>query len=189
MATAALHHYTPEEYLAMERGAPSKSEYRDGRIVAMVGTTARHARIVLNLGSALDTQFGDGPCAAFVSDLRVRIERANQYVYPDLVALCEEPRFEDGVLDTLTNPSLVVEVLSGSTEANDRGEKFVAYRRLPTLQEYMLVAQDRVLVERYRRSGDVWALASFESRDDVLELASVGASIPFVRVFARTGLV
>ena len=188
MATASLHHYTPEEYLAMERGAPFKSEYRDGRILAMTGTTARHAQIVLNLGAELHTRFGDGPCSAFVNDLRVRIERENRYVYPDLVALCEQPRFEDGVLDTLMNPSLVVEVLSESTEAYDRGEKFAAYRRLESIAEYVLVAQDRIAVERYRREGDVWTFTAFESMDHILELASIDASVPLARIYRRTGI-
>jgi Uma2 family endonuclease len=188
VASAALHHYTPEEYLAIERGAPFRSEYRDGQIFAMVGTTARHARIVLNLASELHTGFGDGPCSAFVSDLRVRIERANQYVYPDVVALCDEPRFEDGVLDTLMNPALVVEVLSESTEAYDRGEKFAAYRRIETLREFVLVSQHRVSVERYRRAGDLWTLTPFDTMDDVLELDSIGRGIPLSRIYHRVDL-
>lgn len=168
LASRALHQYTPDEYLAIERGAPFKSEYRDGRIVAMVGATARHNRIVLNLGSGLLTRFRGGPCSTFVNDLRVRIERGNRYIHPDVVALCEEPRFEDDVLDTLVNPSLVVEVLSETTEAYDRGEKFAACRGIDTLREYVLVAQDRVSVERYRRVGDLWTFAPFESSEDVL---------------------
>ena len=188
MATAALHHYTPEEYLAMERGAPFKSEYRDGRIVAMVGTSARHNVIAGNLFAALHTRFRGGVCRAYFADLRVRISAENRYVYPDVAVLCGTARFEDDVLDTLLNPSLVVEVLSESTEAYDRGEKFAAYRQIESLQEYVLVAQHRVLVERYRRNGDVWGVTWFESLDDVLELESVGASLPLAEVYEGTDL-
>jgi Uma2 family endonuclease len=184
MATAALHHYTPEEYLALERGAPFRSEYRDGRIFAMVGTTARHNLLVGNLHGLLWTFFRGGPCRAYVADLRVRIERANQYVYPDMVALCDEPRFEDGKLDTLMNPALVVEVLSERTEAYDRGEKFAAYRGIATLREYLLVAQGRVSVERYRRNGDVWTLTAFESPDEEVELESVGTAMRVSEIYA-----
>ncbi len=183
MASRALHHYTPDEYLAIERGAPFKSEYRDGGIVAMVGATSRHNLITGNVHALLWTTFRGGPCRSFVADLRVRIERGNRYVYPDLAALCEPPRFEDGVLDTLMNPSLVVEVLSATTEAYDRGEKFAAYRQIETLREYVLVAQDRVSVERYRRNGDVWTLTPFDSAGDVLELESVGASLSLAEVY------
>lgn len=183
MATRALHHYTPDEYLAMERGAPFRSEYRDGRIYGLAGATARHNRIVLNVGSGLLTRFRGGPCATYVNDLRVRIERGNHYVYPDVAALCGEPRFQDDVLDTLMNPSLVVEVLSDTAEAYDRGEKFAEYRRLDSLLEYVLVAQDRVSVERYRRSGDVWTLTAFDAPGDVLELDSVGASLPLAEIY------
>lgn len=183
MASRALQHYTPDEYLAIERGAPFKSEYRDGRIVAMVGATERHNVLTGNVHGLLWTAFRGGRCRVYASDLRVRIERGNRYVYPDLAALCEPPRFEDGVLDTLRNPALVVEVLSETTEAYDRGEKFAAYRQIDTLREYVLVAQDRVSVERYRRNGDVWTLTPFTSADDVLELESVGASLPLAEIY------
>lgn len=183
MANRALHHYTPDEYLAMERGAPFRSEYRDGRIYALAGATARHNRIVLNVGSGLLTRFRGGRCATYVNDLRVRIERDNRYVYPDVAALCEPPRFQDDVLDTLMNPSLVVEVLSDTTEAYDRGEKFAAYRQIDTLREYVLVAQDRMSAERYRRNGDLWTLTPFDAPADVLDLESVGASLPLVEIY------
>jgi Uma2 family endonuclease len=184
MATAALHRYTPDEYLAIERGAERKSEYHDGRILAMTGATARHVTLVGNVHGLLWTRFREGPCRLYASDLRVRIRRENRYVYPDVVALCEEPRFEDAVPDTLLNPALVVEVLSGSTEAYDRGDKFAAYRRLESLREYVLVAQDRVSVERYRRSGDLWTLTALESPDDELELESVGVTVPVAEIYA-----
>ncbi len=183
MATRALHHYTPDEYLAVERGAPFKSEYRDGRIVAMVGATARHNLLTGNIHGILWTAFRGGRCRVYVADLRVRVERGNRYVYPDLAALCEPPRFEDGVLDTLLNPAVIVEVLSETTEANDRGEKFAAYRQIETLGEYVLVAQDRVSVERYRRNGDLWTLTRLDSADCVLELESVGASLPLAEIY------
>lgn len=188
MATAALTLYTPEEYLALERNAEFKSEYLDGRIVAMSGVTFAHGSIVLNMGAALHSRLRGGPCRAVASDLRVQIEGGRRYTYPDLVAVCGEPRFIDGMLDTLMNPALVVEVLSPTTEAYDRGEKFLHYRTIESLQEYVLVAQDRVLVERFVRSGEFWTLSTFTDLDQSLELASVGCAIPVREIYENVTL-
>src|SRR4029078_13634738 len=110
------------------------------------------------------------------------------YTYPDVVAVCGEPRFQDGELDTLLNPTLIVEVLSPSTEAYDRGRKFAHYRRLASLREYVLVAQDRILVERVTRRGDEWLLTDFRSVEDVLAIESVGVRIPLGEIYARVDL-
>jgi Uma2 family endonuclease len=183
MATAALTHYTPEEYLALERHAEFKSEYIDGRIVAMTGATIPHNAIAGRVYVALYTRLRGGPCQVFVSDLRVQIANGRRYTYPDLVACCGEPKTVDGVLDTLTNPALIVEVLSPSTEAYDRGEKFQHYQTIESLQEYVLVAQDRVSVERFVRQGKFWILATFSDLDEEVELTSVGCAIPLREIY------
>jgi Uma2 family endonuclease len=188
MATAALTRYTPEEYLALERNAEFKSEYLDGRIVAMTGATAPHVTIAGNVHAELRSRLRSGPCRAFIADMRVQIGGGRQYVYPDVVGVCGEPRFMDGTLDTLMNPVLVVEVLSPSSEAYDRGEKFLHYREIETLQEYVLVAQDRVLVERFVRSGEFWTLSTITDLDESLELASVGCAIPLREIYESIDL-
>ena len=169
MATAALTYYTPDEYLALERNAEFKSEYLDGRIVAMTGATVAHVTIAGNVFAELRARLRGGPCRAFVNDMRVQVGERRRYTYPDVSAVCGEPRFMDGTLDTLTNPALIVKVLSPSTEAYDRGEKFLHYRAIESLQEYVLVAQDRVLVERFVRVGEFWHLYTITDLDASLE--------------------
>ena len=187
MATAALTRYTPEEYLALERRAEFRSEYIDGRIVAMTGGSRPHARIVRNLIREIDTRTMDGPCEAFSSDLRLKVGRSGRYVYPDVMVVCGEQQMEDDLHDTLLNPSLVIEVLSPHTEAYDRGEKFEHYRTIGTLMEYVLVAQDRVAIERFSRRGDFWVLAPVHP-GGVLVLESIGCEIPVEAIYHRVQL-
>lgn len=185
MATAALTYYTPEEYLALERHAEFKSEYIDGRIVAMTGASAPHNRIAGSVHAELRARFRNGPCEVFIGDMRLQIGTGRRYTYPDVVAVCGEPKFLDGTLDTLMNPALIVEVLSPTTEAYDRGEKFQHYRTIETLQEYVLIAQDRPVVDRFVRHGDFWQLATFTGLDASLELPSVGCTIPLQDIYER----
>ena len=188
MATAALTRYTPEEYFALERNAEFKSEYLDGRIVAMTGATMAHVTIAGNVHAELRQRLRGGPCRAFVNDMRVQVGEGRRYTYPDVSAVCGEPRFMDGTLDTLTNPVLIVEVLSPSTEAYDRGEKFLHYRGIESLEEYVLVAQDRVLVERFVRAGEFWTLSTLSDPDAALEFTSVGCEIPLREIYENSGL-
>jgi len=183
MATAALTYYTPEEYLALERNAEFKSEYIDGRIVAMTGASAPHAFICANVVGELRARLRSGPCRAFVNDIRVQIGDGRRYTYPDIVAYCGEASYRDGVLDTLTNPVLILEVLSPTTEAYDRGEKFQHYRTIESLREYVLVAQDKPLVERYVRHGEFWTLSTIRALDAEVELTSVGCAIPLREIY------
>ena len=121
----------------------------------------------------------------FAHDLRIGIPTANSYFYPNVGVVCEEPRFEDDVFDTLLNPIVVVEVLSPSTEAYDRGEKFAHYRQLPSLQEYVLVAQDRVLVEHYRRQEKQWVLTDYRRLDETLPFPSIHCELPLQEIYER----
>ncbi len=177
--------YTPEEYLALERKAQFKSEYFGGEIFAMSGASREHNRIALNLASALNARLANGPCEAFVADMRVKVSPSGLYTYPDIVAVCGEARFEDAEVDTLLNPTLIVEILSPSTEGYDRGKKFHHYRRIESLREYVLVSQDRVQVERFSRQEDGWMLTVYGRRDEVIGLASVGAEVPLRVIYER----
>jgi Uma2 family endonuclease len=184
MATAALTRYTPEEYLALERNAEFRSEYIDGRIVAVTGAQRPHIVIVHNLDREIGARLLDTPCEIYPTDMKVRIEASGRYVYPDLSVSCD-PRFEDGVTDVLLNPVLIIEVLSDSTETYDRGEKFFHYRRIESLREYVLVSQKQCLVERYVREGDFWRFTSDDDLDGSLVLASLDLEIPLRRIYAK----
>jgi len=174
----------PEQYLALERKADFKSEYHNGFIVAMAGTSTEHNQIAGNLYRKIGNRFENRPCQVYISDVRVRVSATGLYTYPDVVAVCGEAEFEDDELDTLLNPTMIAEVLSSSTESYDRGDKFAQYRRLPSLREYVLVAQDKVLVERYTRQGDEWPLTEFHSLDDALPLVSIGCEIALREIYA-----
>jgi len=175
-------HYTAEEYLTLERSASSKSEFHDGQIYAMTGASREHNLVTINIAGELRNQLKKRPCEAYVNDMRVKAADARSYHYPDIVVVCGTPQFEDAHVDTLLNPTLLIEVLSPSTEAYDRGGKFAHYRKIPTLREYLLVAQDQPSIERYLRQDDVWILTEavgleadvpLESIDCVLSLREV----------------
>jgi Uma2 family endonuclease len=178
--------HSDEEYLAIERASDTKSEYLDGILYAMGGASARHVQIAGNVAGELRNQLRDKPCLVYSTDLRVRVSRAGLYTYPDVVVVCGDPNFVDDELDTLTNPLLIVEVLSDSTENYDRGEKFERYRTNTSFREYLLVAQERVHVERFVRQDDgTWVLYETNSLDDVLELVSVGCSLAVAEIYLK----
>jgi Uma2 family endonuclease len=178
-------HYTPAEYLARERPSAARHEYLDGSIFEMAGASREHNLITTNLSREISSQLRDQPCEVYASEMRVCIEPTGLYTYPDVVIVCGAPRFQDGELDTLLNPTVLVEVLSPSTEAYDRGLKFGHYRRLASLREYVLVAQDRFLVERFTRQGEEWLLSELNSPEDVLRLASIGCEVPLREIYAK----
>ncbi|MDE0019084.1 MAG: Uma2 family endonuclease [Candidatus Poribacteria bacterium] len=180
---AARTYLTPAEYIAAERKATLKSEYLSGEIVAMSGASNEHNLITVNTLNVLYNQLADRGCRVYASDMRVGIGAGVSYFYPDVAVVCDEPRFEDDAFDILINPIVVIEVLSPSTEAYDRGEKSVRYRQLEPLQEYLLISQDRVHVEHYLRQGKQWVLSEFSTLEDVLSLVSIGAELPLRQVY------
>lgn len=185
MATATiLKCYTPEEYLALERQATIKSEYKNGFITAMAGTSPKHNRIALNFASEIRVRFRGRPCEVYIADVRLRVSPTGLYTYPDVMALCGGGQFEEDGLDTLLNPTMIAEVLSRSTEAYDRGEKFDDYRTLASLREYVLVAQDKVLVELFTRQGEEWVHSEIRDLDGTLVLESIGCAIPLREIYA-----
>lgn len=179
---------SPEAYLEMERKVETRNEYIDGCILAMGGASRRHNQIVFNLARIIGNQLENQPCAAYVSDMRVKVRETGMYAYPDLVAVCDEPRFEDAQLDALLNPSLIVEVLSASTEAYDMGEKFAHYRRLSSLSEYVLVAQDKVRVEHFLRNGEKWVLSDYIQAENEILLPSIGCRLILQDIYNKVEL-
>jgi Uma2 family endonuclease len=177
---------TPEEYLELERAAPYRSEYYRGEICAMSGASREHNLIVANVHAALHRQLRRRPCEVYPSDMRVKVSPTGLYTYPDVVVVCGKPQFEDAELDTLLNPTLLVEVLSESTEAYDRGAKFEQYRTLASLADYLLIAQDRCHVEHFARQPDGrWLLAEASSLEATLRLASVDCELPLAEVYEK----
>lgn len=179
---------TPEEYLAMERQNEYKSEYIDGEVFAMTGASRRHNLITFNIAGALSPQLRGRPCEAYTSEMRVRIPERG-YMYPDVVIVCGEPQLEDGHLDTLLNPAVLIEVLSKSTERYDRGRRFYLYRLIESLADYVLVAQDEYRVEHYTKQPDgPWTLSEHRSPGDVVDPDCVQCVLAMREVYGKVGL-
>ena len=185
MSTVPIRRVSPQEYLALERRAEVKSEFYDGEIFAMAGATREHNLIVTNLTRELSQHLKDKPCEVYPNEMRTRIPNG-PYVYPDVAVVCSEPQFEDEGLDTLTNPLVVVEVLSDSTPDFDRGTKFRYCRRIESLREYIVVDQAEALVERYSRgSGDVWQLEESNGLSAVMTVESLGCRLALADIYAK----
>jgi Uma2 family endonuclease len=179
--------YTVEEYLRSEAASLDKHEYRDGEILDMAGGTGEHSAIAVNVIRELSAATKKKPCTVFESNLQVRVDR-RRYSYPDVSMACDPIEYDPATKTrTLLNPRLIIEVLSESTESADRGEKFFRYMQIESLQEYVLVAQDRPRVEVfYRHPQGMWAVGgAVEGLDGVLKLKSAGVEIPLAEIYAR----
>ncbi len=176
---------TPEEYLASERKATVKSEYLNGEILARSGASLAHTLITGDVATELNIQLRGRECKVITNDMRIRTSPKGAYFYPDIIVFCGEPQFEDHVFDTLLNPVVIIEVLSPSTEAYDRGEKFAHYQALTSLREYILVSQDRIRVEHYRLIKTQWGQTEFHTHEDVLPLVSIGCELPLRDIYSR----
>jgi Uma2 family endonuclease len=184
MSTVATTLLTPQEYLARERLADSRCEFYRGEMFATAGASWEHTLIKDNLARMTGNQLEKGRCRVVTSDLRVKVNAAGLYTYPDIVIVCDEPQFEDDQFDTLLNPRVVVEVLSDSTEKYDRGTKFAHYRRMPSVQEYVLVSPDRPLVERYVRQDDAsWLLTVFSDLAQSFAFGSIDAQVALAEIY------
>jgi Uma2 family endonuclease len=185
VSTAPTRKLSPQEYLVQERQADFKSEYLRGEVFAMAGASYEHTLIKDNLAGETRNQLKGGPCHVLTSDMRVKVSPTGLYTYPDIAIVCDPPKFEDEEFDTLLNPRVIVEVLSDSTEKYDRGDKFRHYRLVPSLQEYILVAQDRPLVERYvRQADDSWNLTAFEGLSQTFVFSSVPVRVSLAEIYA-----
>lgn len=188
MSTAEKRHLTPAEYLAIEAASEGRHEFYDGEMFAMGGGSYWHNLVKDNLAHAVRSRLSGRGCTVLTSDQRVKVDATGLYTYPDVVVLCGKPVFEDGVHYSAINPLVLAEVLSDSTEKYDRGVKFGHYRQLPSVQEYVVLAQDRVSVERYRRQKaddpGAWVLTAVTDPAGVVEIESLGISVPVAEIYA-----
>ncbi|MCP4662236.1 MAG: Uma2 family endonuclease [bacterium] len=187
MSAQAQHRLTPQEYLAIERQAETKSEYVNGEMFAMARVSPPHALIVANICRELSRSLSERPCYVFSTDLRLFVEATELYCYPDMMVVCAAPRYVDEERDTLLNPSLIVEVLSPSTEDWDRGGKFAHYRTIDSVTDYLLVRQDACHVELFHRApeGRHWIFTETEGLDAVVELASIDVCLELRQTYHK----
>lgn len=175
---------TPEEYLAQEVLADDRHEYIDGVVVAMSGGSIKHSRIKTDIARIAGSQLAGRDCEVFDSDLRVRVD-AGRYAYPDVIVVCGRAELAPDGHDNLINPTTIVEVLSPSTEARDRGEKWSRYRQIPSLQQYVLVSQSRPWIEVFTRNGDVWTYTDAQGLESSLHLEAIGVTLALGEVYGR----
>lgn len=184
MSAEAQRLVSVERYLAEERESEEKHEYWDGQVVAMAGASRAHSLICWNVANVLGPQIRNHGCEGYVSEMRVRIPASQRYVYPDLTVVCGEPAFEDAEVDTLTNPTLVVEVLSPSTEEKDRGIKLFAYRGIESLRVCLLVSQERRWIEHWQRQDDgSWRVVEVTDPEALIDLPEIGSSLPMSEAY------
>lgn len=186
MSTETITYIAPDEYLAAERLAETRSEYIDGVVCAMPGASLNHIQITSNITAELSIQLRSRPCRVLAIDLKVRLPESQKFFYPDLSVVCGEPQFHDERRDIILNPLLVVEVLSPSTEAFDRGTKFQAYQTLESLKEYVLVSQDKPLIEQFVRQADgKWTYSASAGLESSLSLPSVECALNLSAVYDK----
>ncbi len=187
MSALPKRYITQEEYAALEEKAEYKSQYVGGEIFAMAGVQPWHDKIIQNLSGMFYVRFRGKPCDTFSADLKVRVKPGDLWTYPDLSALCGEPKFDTSVNPhSLLNPQVIFEVLSPSTESFDRGDKFLRYQRLESLTDYVLVASEQMQVEHYARQADgSWLYRRYDTPIDLLKLACVEVELPLAEIYER----
>lgn len=178
--------YTPEEYLELEEAADYKSEYIDGQIIPMAGGSINHNRIALNLSAGLNFAFRQQNYEVFMGDVRLWIPNQRIYTYPDVMVVAGEPEYFNNRTDTITNPQVIVEVLSKSTKGYDREDKFQAYRTIATFEEYLLIDQTRILVQQYSKTGKKrWELREYDEEDLAIALTTVAFEISLLDLYNK----
>lgn len=181
VATPNYNYISPKEYLQGEENSPIKYEYRDGEVYAMAGASNTHVIITGNVFAILRNHLRGSGCQAYISDTKAHIESINTYYYPDVIVSCNQK--DKAFHNFLRYPCLIIEVLSPTTEAFDRGDKFADYRKLPSLQEYVLVSQNRINVEVFRRNTEgQWVLYSHEPGENI-HLESINFNCPIEDVY------
>ena len=175
-------HLTPAEYLALERQSQERHEYYGGELRLMAGASRKHNIISLNIASLLREKLRGKPCRPFMSDMRIWIASAQRYFYPDIAVICgTEPFVEE---DVATDATVIIEVFSETTEAFDRGEKFESYQRLPSIQDYVLVSQDRIRLEHFHKlAHNEWRYLALNKAEDILYLDAVGVQLPLKEIY------
>jgi Uma2 family endonuclease len=187
MSALPKRYFTPAEYLALEERAEYRSQYVAGEIFAMAGAQPWHNEIAGNIFAGLHGRFRGRPCKAYFADMRVHVPAGELWTYPDIAALCGEPKFERNPNPhSLLNPQVIFEVLSPSTESFDRGAKFIRYRMMESLADYVLVASERMHVEHFSRNADgSWRLTEYSHHDMVVNLASVEVELSLAEIYDR----
>lgn len=179
-------HYTIEEYLALERRSDIRYEYYDGKIVAMAGGRPKHSKITNNASNAINTALGDRDCSVYGPDLKVKIDKTNKILFPDLMVICNDLEMYNNTVDVVSNPSLIIEVLSPSTERYVRTGKFKLYRQLPSFKEYMLISTDVPTVETfYRETKDYWHIGTAIGIDSEIYLKSIDCTIQLKDIYKK----
>lgn len=178
---------TPEEYLSFERVTDARHEYLDGHVYAMAGESIEHSRICVNLAGELRSQLKGRDCEVLSPNMRVVANVKSLFAYPDVTVVCGEPLFHDEQKDILVNPTVIFEVLSRSTEAYDRGDKFLRYRmQIPTLNDYVLVSQREPKVEHHTLQPDgTWASSTVSGLSESLYLASIDCRLSLEEIYSR----
>ncbi|MCA9889723.1 MAG: Uma2 family endonuclease [Anaerolineae bacterium] len=186
MALPKSTYVTEEEYLAFEQDSEFKNEYSGGEIIAMTGASREHIVINHNVSRVLGNQLVNGPCEVYSSEMRVQIQAMRSYRYPDIAIVCGEPAFVPPRPNSLLNPTLIIEILSDSTTNVDRVDKLAEYRRIPSLQEYLLISQDAPRIERYLKQDEHnWLYTELTGLDQQLALPSIDCVLQFSDVFHR----
>ncbi|RRR68779.1 MAG: Uma2 family endonuclease [Candidatus Viridilinea halotolerans] len=186
MSTQPQQSCTAEAYLAFERTSTTKHEYDNGVIVAMAGASAAHNIITANLIASLHRQIAERECTTFPSDMRLQIAAHNLYTYPDVMVVCGDVAYADDVQDILLNPTIIIEVLSPSTENYDRGKKAQYYRTIPSLREYLLIAQEQFHLEHFvRYSAYQWLFSETNDATASVQLASIGCALTVAEIYKR----
>lgn len=189
MSVVPKHKLTAQEYLAIERAAQFKSEFYDGEMFAMAGASIEHNRLRENFAIQLGMRLLKGPCESFSSDQRVRVKPSGLYTYPDIVVVCGPVEFDDERRDTITNPKILIEVLSPSTERYDRGVKFHHYKQIESLHEILLVSQSVIAVDQFVRMPDgSWRNTSWTQLTDTVRMSAIDATIPLSDIYRGVDL-
>lgn len=189
MAASPQPTLSPADYLAIDRASETRHEYADGLMVAMSGGSSRHSVLIASLARLLGNALADGNCAVSVTELRLQVAQGAAYLFPDLMVICGGFQYSDGPKDTLTNPTVIVEVLSDSTERWDRVGKFARYRQVDSLREYVLVAQDEMSIEWYTRSDDgEWVYHAATGPDGTIHLYSLDVTLALAEIYSKLDL-
>jgi Uma2 family endonuclease len=184
MQKPAKRYFTVQEYLELEESAEYKSEYYKGEIFAMAGGSINHNQIIMNVGTQLNQAHPRHKCRSFATDLKLWIEEIDFFPYPDLMIICDKPQFYQARTDIILNPLIIIEVLSRSTEAYDRGKKFQFYRSIPSFQEYILIDQYRVHIDQfYIENTGKWTLRDYNDIKDILQFSKINFEIPLEKVY------
>jgi Uma2 family endonuclease len=187
MSTILKNEYlTPEEYLEFERNSEYRSEYYDGEIVSMTGASRKHNLIVTNLVREIGNKLKNKNCEIYANDMKVKVSRLKTYVYPDITIVCGEAKFDDKRKDVLLNPLFIIEVLSKSTEPNDRGRKFLRYQKVSSLVEYILISQKESRIERYLKKDDKnWLYTDFQGKNIKIEFKSINCKLNSTDIYHK----